>query len=227
MHVTYNENLTPFLDALEKVIQTTPLDGMRWSIEHAETITPENIERVKRLGGGICLDNKMAIHGDAFVKTHGREKALYTPRLRALVNSGIPLALSTDAFRVSPANPWLAISWAVTGKSVSGSVVLAEDNRLSREEALRLYTTGATWFENLENEKGRIAPGNLADFVLLSKDYFTVPEDEIKHISSVLTVVNGRVVFGWERYSNLAPKLPEPLPYWSPVKHFGGYYWEK
>lgn len=227
MHVTYNENLTPFLDALEKVIQTTPLDGMRWSIEHAETITPENIERVKKLGGGICLDNKMAIHGDAFMKTHGKEKALYTPRLRDLVNSGIPLSLSTDAFRVSPANPWLAISWAVTGKSVSGSVLLAEDNRLSREEALRLYTTGAAWFENLENEKGRIAPGNLADFVLLSKDYFTVPEDEIKSISSVLTVVDGRVVFGSERYSNLAPRLPEPIPYWSPVKHFGGYYWEK
>jgi predicted amidohydrolase YtcJ len=227
MHVTYNENLTPFLDALEKVIQTTPLDGMRWSIEHAETITPENIERVKKLGGGICLDNKMAIHGDAFVKTHGREKALYTPRLRTLVNSGIPLALSTDAFRVSPANPWLAISWAVTGKSVSGSVVLAKDNRLSREEALKLFTTGAAWFENLENEKGRIAPGNLADFVLLSKDYFTVPEDEIKSISSVLTVVNGKVVFGLDKYSSLAPKLPEPLPYWSPIKHFGGYYWEK
>jgi predicted amidohydrolase YtcJ len=227
MHVTYNENITPFLDAFEKVVQTTPLDGMRWSMEHAETITPENIERIKRLGGGICLDNKMAIHGDAFVKTHGREKALYTPRLRALVNSGIPLSLSTDAFRVSPANPWLAISWAVTGKSVSGSVVLAEDNRLSRKEALRLYTTGAAWFENLENEKGRIAPGNLADFVLLSKDYFTIPEDEIKRISSVLTVVDGRVVFGSEKYNHFAPKLPEPIPNWSPVKHFGGYYWEK
>nr|WP_315224689.1 amidohydrolase [uncultured Flavobacterium sp.] len=227
MHVTYNENLTPFLDALDKVIKTTPLDGMRWSIEHAETITPENIERVKKLGGGIALDNKMAIHGDAFVKTHGIEKALYTPRLRALVNSGIPLSLTTDAFRVSPANPWLAISWAITGKSVSGTTVLAEDNRLTREEALRLYTIGAAWFENEELEKGRIAPGNLADFVLLSKDYFTIPEDQIKSISSVLTVVDGRVVFGSEKYTNLVPKLPQPIPYWSPIKYFGGYYWSE
>jgi predicted amidohydrolase YtcJ len=225
MHVSYNENLTPFLDALEKVNKTTPLDGMRWSIEHAETISPENIERVKKLGGGIALDNKMAIHGDAFVKTHGKEKALYTPRLRTLINSGIPLSLTTDAFRVSPANPWLAISWAVTGKSVSGSVVLAEDNRLTREEALRLYTTGAAWFENLEHEKGRIAPGNLADFVLLSKDYFTVPEEQIKTISSVLTVVEGRVVYGSEKYSSLNPELPKPIPSWSPRNYFGGYYW--
>ncbi len=227
MHVTYNENLTPFLDALEKVIQTTHLDGMRWSIEHAETITSENIERVKKLGGGIALDNKMAIHGDAFIKTHGKEKALYTPRLRNLVDSGIPLSLTTDAFRVSPANPWLAMSWAITGKSVSGSVVFAEDKRLSREDVLKLFTIGAAWFEYLENEKGRIAPGNYADFVLLNKDYFTVNEDEIKNISSVLTVVDGKVVFGSENYIDLAPKLPEPIPYWSPIKYFGGYYWGK
>lgn len=227
MHVTYNENLIPFLDAFEKVVKTTPLDGMRWSVEHAETITPENIERVKKLGGGIALDNKMAIHGDAFVKTHGIEKALYTPRLRDLVNSGIPLSLTTDAFRVSPANPWLAISWAVTGKSVSGATVLAKDNRLTRLEALKLYTIGAAWFENEEHEKGRIAPGNLADFVLLSKDYFTVADDEIKSISSVLTVVDGKVVFGLGQYSDLAPKLPEPIPSWSPIKYFGGYYWGK
>ena len=69
MHISYNENITPYLDALEKVNQHTPLDGLRWSIEHAETITPENIEGVKRLGGGIALDDKMALHGDAFIKT--------------------------------------------------------------------------------------------------------------------------------------------------------------
>ncbi|PBJ08014.1 amidohydrolase [Flavobacterium sp. ACN6] len=227
MHVTYNENMTTFLDALEKVILSTPLDGMRWSIEHAETISPENIERVKRLGGGIALDTKMAFHGDAFAKTHGREKALYTPRLRALVNSGVPLSMTSDGFRVSPANPWTGLSWMVTGKSVSGSVVLAEDNRLTREEALRLYTTGAAWFESQEQDKGRIAPGSLADFTLLSADYFEVPSQEIKNITSLLTVVGGRVVYGAGTYSDLAPQLPEPIPNWSPIKYFGSYYGQK
>jgi predicted amidohydrolase YtcJ len=224
MHISYNENITPFLDALEKVNQHTPLDGMRWSLEHAETITPENIARVKALGGGIALDDKMAVHGDAFVQTYSREKALNTPRLRDLVNSGIPLAMTTDAFRVSPCNPWIGISWSVTGKSVSGSELLAKDNRLSREEALKLYTVGAAWFEHRENEKGRIAPGNLADFAVLSADYFTVPDDEIKSITSVLTVVNGRVVFGAGKYSSLVPRLPEPIPSWSPIKYFGGHH---
>jgi predicted amidohydrolase YtcJ len=227
MHVTYDENMTTFLDALEKVNLTTPLDGMRWSVEHAETISPENIERVKKLGGGIALDTKMAFHGDAFAKTHGREKALYTPRLRALVNSGVPLSMTSDGFRVSPANPWLGLSWMVTGKSVSGSVILAEDNRLTREEALRLYTTGAAWFESQEQDKGRIAPGNLADFALLSEDYFAVPLDEIKNITALLTVVGGRVVYGVDNYTNLAPQLPEAIPDWSPIKYFGGYYGEK
>ena len=224
MHISYNENITPFLDALENVNRKIPFDGLRWSIEHAETITPENIERVKKLGGGIALDDKMALHGDGFIKTYSREKALQTPRLRRLVDSGIPLAMTTDGFRASSFNPWIGISWMITGKSVSGSEILAKDNRLSRDEALKLYTTGPAWFEQQEHENGRIVPGYLADFVLLSKDYFTIPDDEIKTISSVLTIVDGRVVFGTGEYSNLSPKLPEPLPEWSPIKYFGGYY---
>ena len=224
LHISYNENITPFLDALENVNRKTPLDGLRWSIEHAETITPENIARVKKLGGGIALDGKMALHGDGFIKTYSREKALQTPRLRQLVDSGIPLAMTTDAFRASSFNPWTAISWTVTGKSISGSEILAKDNRLTREEALKLFTSGAAWFEQQENENGKIAPGYLADFTLLDKDFFTIPADEIKSVTSVLTVVDGRVVFGTAEYSNLSPKLPETIPAWSPVKYFGGYY---
>jgi predicted amidohydrolase YtcJ len=115
----------------------------------------------------------------------------------------------------------------VTGKAVSGNVILAGDNRLTREEALRLYTIGAAWFENEENEKGRIAPGNLADFILLSDDYFTIPDDQIKNLTSVLTIVGGRVVYGSDKFDALAPKIADPLPSWSPVKYFGGYHFEK
>src|SRR5258705_35185 len=224
MHISYNENITPFLDALENVNRKTPLDGLRWSIEHAETITPENIARVKKLGGGIALDGKMALHGDGFIKTYSREKALQTPRLRMLVESGISLAMTTDAFRASSFNPWISISWMITGKTVSGSEILAKDNRLTRNEALKLFTSGPAWFEHQEDENGRIVPGYLADFALLNKDFFTIADDEIKSVTSVLTIVDGRVVFGAQEYSNLAPKLPETIPAWSPVKYFGGYY---
>ncbi|OBZ97136.1 exoenzymes regulatory protein AepA precursor [Pararhizobium polonicum] len=227
MHVSYNENISPFLDALEKVNETIPLGGLKWSLEHAETISPENIARVKKLGGGIALDAKMALHGDGFIKTYNREKALQTPRLRKLVDSGMPLAMTTDAFRAATYNPWVALSWMVSGKSVSGSEVLASDNRLSRTEALKLFTSGAAWFMNTESEMGLIAPGYLADFAVLDRDYFSVPEDQIKSVSSVLTVMDGRIVFGAQDYSDLSPQLPAILPDWSPVKYFGTYYGEK
>lgn len=227
MHISYNENISPFLDALEKLNERTPLDGLRWSLEHAETISPENIARVKKLGGGIALDGKMALHGDAFIKSHSLEQALYTPRLRTLVDSGIPLAMSTDAFRAATFNPWVGVSWIVTGKSVSGSEVLAKENRLTRTEALKLFTKGAAWFMNAESEMGVIAPGYLADFALLDRDYFAVPDEEIKSVSSVLTILNGKVVYGAQDYNSLSPQLPAILPAWSPVKHFGGYYQSK
>ena len=223
-HISYDENITPFLDALEKLNEKMPLDGLRWSIEHAETISPANIAKVKALGGGIALDTKMALHGDGFIKTHGREKALQTPRLRQLVDSGIPLAMTTDAFRAASFNPWVGISWMVSGKSVSGTEVLARDNRLSRAEALRLFTRSAAWFLNAESEMGMIAPGHLADFVLLDRDYFEVPEGQIKDIASSLTVMDGLVVYGTQDYQSLSPVLPEILPSWSPIKYFGGYY---
>ena len=227
MHVSYNENISPFLDALEKVNETISLDGLKWSLEHAETISPENIARVKKLGGGIALDAKMALHGDGFIRTYGRQKALETPRLRMLVDSGIPLAMTTDAFRAATFNPWVAVSWMVSGKAVSGSEILAENNRLSRTEALKLFTSGAAWFMNAEAELGIIAPGNLADFAVLDRDYFAVPEDQISSISSVLTIMDGKVVFGAQDYSALSPKLPDILPAWSPVKYFGSYHGEK
>jgi predicted amidohydrolase YtcJ len=224
MHISYDENITPFLDALEELNRTIPLAGLRWSIEHAETISPRNIARVRALGGGIALDPKMALHGDGFIATHGREAALQTPRLRQIVDSGVSLAMSTDAYRAATFNPWIGIHWMVSGKSVSGSEVLARNNRLTRMEALKLFTSGPAWFMNAEDELGMIAPGYLADFALLDRDYFTVPEDEIGKIGSVLTVMNGRVVFGAKEYGALTPALPQVLPAWSPVKHFGGYH---
>ncbi|WP_353654239.1 amidohydrolase family protein [Agrobacterium sp. Ap1] len=222
-HISYNENITPFLDALEALNREIPFNGLRWSLEHAETITPENIERVKKLGGGIALDHKMALHGDVFIKSRGLDQALRTTRLLQLVDSVIPLAMSTDAFRAATFNPWVGLSWMVTGRSVSGSEVLAPENRLTSDEALKLFTKGGAWFMNTESEMGLIAPGNLADFAILDRDDFSVPDDQIKSVSSVLTVMDGRVVFGAQDYAALSPILPA----WSPVKYFGTYYGEK
>jgi hypothetical protein len=91
-------------------------------------------------------------------------------------------------------------------------------------EALRRYTVGSAWFSGEEDRKGAIVPGHLADLAVLSADYFSVPEEEIKRIESVLTVVGGKVVYGAGEFAGLAPPPPTVLPDWSPVKAFGGYY---
>jgi predicted amidohydrolase YtcJ len=121
----------------------------------------------------------MALHGDGFIKTYSREEAL---------ENSAPAC--TPRWWDSPGHddrrvpgryiqPLGAMSRVVSGKSVSGTEALAEYNRISRVEALNLFTKGAAWFTDAEAEMGRIAPGNLADFALLDRDYFTVPEDEI------------------------------------------------
>jgi predicted amidohydrolase YtcJ len=107
---------------------------------------------------------------------------------------------------------------------VGGTEITSTASRLSRTEALRLYTTGSAWFSGEEELKGRIAPGQYADFAILSADYLSVPDDQIPAIESVLTVTGGDVVYSAAQFSALAPAPLAPVsPAWSPVAVFGGY----
>src|SRR5262249_39720609 len=127
--------------------------------------------------------------------------------------------------RVASYNPWVSLLWLVTGKTVGGAELRPKENRLTRDEALHLYTAGSAWFSHEEDMKGRIAPGQHADFAVLSEDYFTVPEGRIGTIESLLTVVSGKVVYAAGPFSAAArPALPPVSPVWSPVAHFGGYH---
>jgi predicted amidohydrolase YtcJ len=225
IHATYDESIGRILDVVEKVNSDTRLEGLRWSIEHGETVTPESIRRIHALGGGLAIQNRMVFLGDDFTERYGAEAASVTPPLRAIYDIGIPVGMGTDATRGSTFNPWVSLHYLVTGETASGRKLYKADNLLTREEALRVHTLGSAWFSGEEDVKGRIAPGQHADFVILSGDYFSVSAAEIKTIRSVLTVVNGSIVFGADDYAQLSPKLPEILPEWSPVKHFGSY-WE-
>jgi predicted amidohydrolase YtcJ len=120
----------------------------------------------------------------------------------------------------------VGLHWLVTGKTASGAQLYSKEKLLTREEALHVYTVGSAWFSHEENVKGRIAEGQYADLAVLSADYMTVPEEEIKKIESVLTVVDGKIVYGAEEFAGLMPSLPPIKPDWSPVKYFGSYYKE-
>ncbi|MBJ6752091.1 amidohydrolase [Geomonas anaerohicana] len=223
LHATYNESITRFLDVFEAVNREIPFNGLRWFFDHAETITAKNLERVKELGGGIAIQNRMAFQGEYFLDRYGERETAHTPPVRSMMAMDIPVGAGTDATRVASYNPWLSLYWLVSGRTIGGTVLYPEANHLSRMEALRLYTEGSSWFSSEEEKKGNLTPGALADLAVLSADYFEIPEKEIKAIESVLTVVGGKVVYGSEEFGNLVPPLPVS-PDWSPVRRFGGYH---
>jgi hypothetical protein len=154
---------------------------------------------------------------------YGKKAAERTPPIRKMLELGIPVGAGTDATRVASYNPWVSLYWMVTGKTVGGVSMYPDKNCLSREDALRLYTQGSSWFSSESGKKGAISVGQLADLAVLTDDYFSVPEEQIKDIESVLTVVDGEIVYATENFSSLAPPSIPVLPEWSPVEVFGGY----
>jgi hypothetical protein len=182
-----------------------------------------NIERVKALGGGIAIQDRMAFQGESFINRYGPQAAAHAPPIRTMLAMGVPVGAGTDATRVSSYNLWLALYWLVTGKTLGGTALYPEANRLDRMEALRLFTVGSSWFSSEEAQKGAIVPGQLADLAVLSADYFSIPDEHIKSLESVLTIVGGQVVYGAGAFSSLAPPPLPVSPGWSPVATYGGY----
>ena len=223
LHATYDETITHALNVYEAVNRDVPFDGLHWFFDHCETITDRNIERVRTLGGGIAVQDRMAFQGEYFVNRYGATQAQRTPPIRRMLELGVPVGAGTDATRVSSYNPFVALYWLITGKTVGGTALYPERNRLDRMEALRLYTVGSSWFSSEEGKKGAMVPGQLADLSVLSADYFSIPEEQIKHLESVLTMVGGQVVYAAEEFSTLAPPPLPVSPDWSPVKTSGGY----
>lgn len=224
IHATYDESITRFLDVFEKVDKEYPfLDDVRWIIDHAETISDANLTRIKEMGGGIAIQCRMMFQGDYFVERYGVEKAQRTPPIRKMLDMGIPVGMGTDGTRVSSYNPIVALYWAVSGKTWSGTTLYTAENRMSRMEALQLATSGSAWFTGEEEVKGTIEVGKYADLAVLENDYFSIPEEEIKTMESVLTIVNGRPVYGQKEFKTHDPGVPEITPTWSPVKYYGGY----
>ena len=223
MHATYDETIGRALDVFEKVDREIPLKGLNWLFDHAETISPRNIDRVAALGGGIAVQHRMAYQGEAFIERYGVAAAEASPPIARILAAGVPLGAGTDATRVASYNPWVSLAWLVTGRTVGGTRLYPQSNRLDREQALRLWTDANAWFSSETGKKGRIAVGQLADLAVLTDDYFSVPEDRIAGLGSVLTLLGGKVVHGEGDFANLAPPLPPPTPDWSPVRAFGGY----
>ncbi|MEW9584715.1 amidohydrolase [Paraburkholderia sp. DGU8] len=224
MHATYDETISRALDVFEKVNRDTPLAGLNWFFDHAETISEKSMDRIAALGGGIAVQHRMAYQGEYFVERYGEKAAEGTPPVARMLEKGIHTSAGTDATRVASYNPWVSLSWLVTGKTVGGLRIYPQRNCLDRETALRMWTEKVTWFSNEVGKKGQIAVGQLADLIVPDRDFFACAEDDIAGASSLLTVVGGKVVYATGEFAALDDSPPPPaMPDWSPVRKYGGF----
>jgi len=176
------------INAYEAAHEVAPITDLRWSLTHVQQITADIARRLKALGGGVTVQVHRYLNRGNVTTNQGG------PPLRMLVDLGLPVGGGTDSTNAQPMNPWYSIYYMVSGKNVAGHAVNA-GQELTRLEALRVYTLGSAWFSSDDNDLGSIEVGKFADLVVLSDDYLTVPEDDIRSLRSVLTLLGGEIVY--------------------------------
>jgi len=223
MHASFDFTAQRILGVVEKVHKETPVDQLRWGLEHCEGMTARTLERLQALGGSLGLQNRMSADGEAYVAKWGKEAAEDAPAFGRIKQMGVPFALGTDGNRAASHNPWVGIQWLVTGKTQGGLRHAADRNLMGREEALRSYSAAGAWMSHEADKKGTLSVGKWADLAILNGDYLNVPEDRISRLSAVLTMVGGKVVYGEGRYASLAPPTLKVSPDWLPISRYPGY----
>ncbi|WP_165964154.1 amidohydrolase [Actinomadura sp. KC216] len=195
IHAIRRDTLDMVLDLWEELDREVPLAPLRWTIVHCEGLSADGVRRVADLGVGVLVPAMLRFEGDDLIEAWGPEAAGQAPPLRALLDAGVPVGGGTDAIRVASYHPFTALHWYVSGRTIGGRRIRDENNLLTREEALELYTHRAAWFSFEEDERGRLQPGMLADLTVLDRDYLTVPEDEIPAVRADLTLVGGKITW--------------------------------
>jgi hypothetical protein len=193
-HAMQPETIDVLLDVFEAVNQEHPMRHLRWSIAHADNISPRQFERARHLGLNLLLRSTPVLGDRASIQNKFGDVSYQMPPLRLVQESGIPFGLGTDGTKGNQINPFVTLWWAVSGKALNGDVVTHQT--LSREEALIAHTRSNAYLIFQEARLGAIRPGLLADMLVLDRDYLSVPVDQIKDIRPVATIVDGEIVFG-------------------------------
>ncbi len=188
-----NENAVQNLAGLRQVVEEYEavnkehdITQLRWVVHHVPEVNADLLTRLKALGCGVEM-------GAFRWVTSSDPKVVAGPQFRTIVDHGVQVGIHGDGVHIAPLNPWLHIYYATTGINSFGDQV-NPGQHLTRAEALRLFTRNNSWFLRMEDKIGSIEPGKLADLNVLDRDYFTVPDAELKKIRSVLTIVNGNIV---------------------------------
>jgi len=192
IHTTLEPTVEGQLRQVEAIARDYPVKTMRWTFMHMEQVTASQLERMKRLGMYVGVQPRATVMGGIYLRIHG-DRAYHMPALKTIQDSGIVWGLGTDAFEVNQYRPFTTLWWAVTGKMVGGKVVNHEP--ISREDALIAHTRSNAYLFFRESDLGSISPGKLADMVVIDRDYLTIPADEIKDVTPLMTIVGGHVVY--------------------------------
>lgn len=201
-HVTGGGSLDILLDAYEAANRIKPIAGRRFVATHANFPDERAIERAKKLG--VAFDVQPAwlyFDGPALKDVFGPERMKHFLPLRSLIDAGLVVGGGSDhmirfdpRLSTNPYDPFFEMWMAITRKMTDGNV-LNPEQRISRLEALKMWTWNNAYLEFSEKEMGSIEPGKLADMVVISKNFATCPEDEIKDIEALQTIVGGRVIY--------------------------------
>ena len=183
------------LKVFERVDSEVSIKNLRWSIAHLNDASPASLRRMKALGMGWTMQDAMYFSGEEAERTEGAAAARRMPPVETAREIGVPVGAGTDAHRVAPYSPFTALQWALDGKTVGGKVVRGPEETPSRANALRAYTQGSAWFSHDDDKRGSLEPGKFADLAVLTKDYMTVPVEQIGGLESVLTMVGGKIVY--------------------------------
>ena len=219
LHATYDESISRMLDVFEKVDRDIPFNGLPWFFDHAETITPRNIERVRALGGGIAIQDRMAFQGEYFVDRYGA-KAAEAAADPAHARRGRAGGAGTDATRVSSYNPWTSLYWLVSGRTVGGMALYPQGlprNRVAAVHPRQRLVLQRAGQERTDQGWPARRPGGAVGGLLRRRGRGH------QGIESVLTVVDaGRHAAA--EFDKLGPPAPPVLPDWSPVAKVPGHW---
>lgn len=193
-HAMQQQTIDVLLDVFGEINLQYPMRHLRWTIAHADNISPAQFERVQHLGLNLQLRSTPVLGNRASILDKFGDASYQMPPLRQVQESGIPFGLGSDGTKANQINPFVTLWWAVSGKSLNGDVVTQQT--LSREEALIAHTRSNAYLMFQESRLGAIRPGLLADMLVLDRDYLSVPVDEIKEIRPMATIVDGKLVFG-------------------------------
>jgi predicted amidohydrolase YtcJ len=203
MHWSRDASVGHLLDLFERVNKEVPIAGLRWSIAHLNDASVHSLERMKTLGVGWTVQDAMYFGGEQFRQSVGAAAARRAPPVETARQLGVVIGAGTDAHRVASYNPFTSLQWFLDGKTVGGVALRGPEETPNRADALRFYTQGSAWFSRDEGSRGSLEVGKLADLAVLSKDYLTVPIDQISGIESLLTMVGGKVVYAAGPYQQL------------------------